>query len=134
VQKGILTYPAYIENATKNFTSKGARVVVASPTPDNPWESGSYEYEANRFTAYAKDAASGFAHAKFADHGQLVANEFQKLGASEVDRFYPNDHTHTSPKGADIVAQAFVRGVLCSESFLKRHVLNGTESVIGSCL
>jgi len=134
VQTDILTYPAYIENATKNFTSRGARVVIASPTPDNPWETGTFEYTANRFTTYANASAAGFAHAKFVDHGQLVANEFETLGDTEVNGFYPIDHTHTSPAGADIVAKAFVRGVVCSQSFLKNHVKNETSSIQGSCL
>ncbi|KAK3111067.1 hypothetical protein LTR53_014043 [Teratosphaeriaceae sp. CCFEE 6253] len=134
VQQGILTFPAYLTAATRNFTARGARVVLASATPNNPWESGTFVYGASRFTTYANQSAQGFAHAKFVDHGQLVADEFQKLGASAVDEFYPNDHTHPSPEGSDIVAQAFVRGVVCSESFLKRHVKNETSGIIGACL
>ena len=134
VQQGILTYPAYLEAATKNFTSLGARVVLSSPTPDNPWESGSFTYSSSRFTTYTNATASKFANAKFVDHGPLVANEFKLLGASTVDAFYPTDHTHTSPKGADIVAQTFVRGLLCSESLLKGYVKNSTSGVIGSCV
>ena len=134
VQSNILTYPAYITAATKNFTSLGARVILAGPTPNNPWETGTFTYSTSRFATYANQSASGFAHAKFVDHGQLVANEFKKLGASAVDAFFPNDHTHTSPKGADVVAQAFVRGVLCSKSLLRNHVKNATSSVIGSCV
>ena len=134
VQKDILTFPAYITAAVKNYTSLGARVVVSSQTPDNPWETGTFVYSPNRFTTYANQSAQGFAHAKFVDHGQLVANEFEKLGETEVDSFYPNDHTHTAPKGSDIVAQTFVRGVVCSQSFLKRHVKNETSSIIGACL
>ncbi|KAK4539270.1 hypothetical protein LTR36_000849 [Oleoguttula mirabilis] len=134
IQHGILTYPAYLIAATQNFTSRGARVIIASPTPDNPWETGSFVYEASRFTAYANASAAGFAHAKFVDHGQLVGDEFRKLGGSVVEGFYPNDHTHTSPAGAAIVAQTFVRGVVCSDSFLKRHVKNETSAIVGSCL
>lgn len=32
----VLTYPAYITNAGKLFAAKGAKVVVSSPTPNNP--------------------------------------------------------------------------------------------------
>ncbi|KAK5133426.1 hypothetical protein LTR08_007765 [Meristemomyces frigidus] len=134
IQQGILTYPAYLINAARKFTSLGARVIIASPTPDNPWETGTFVYAANRFTTYANASASGFAHAKFVDHGQLVANEFQKLGASAVDAFYPIDHTHTSPDGAALVAQTFIRGVSCSESLLRNHVKNQTSGVVGTCL
>ena len=134
VQKGILTYPAYITNATKQFTSKGARVIISSPTPNNPWETGTFTYSSSRFTNYGNDSANGFAHAKFVDHGQFMANEYQALGADAVDAFYPNDHTHTAPAGAAVAAQTFVRGVVCSKSFLAKHVKNATESIVGECL
>ena len=134
LQKGILTYPAYLRNATEKLTKLGARVVIASPTPDNPWETGKFAYGSPRFTTYGNATASRFANAKFVDHGMFTANAFQKLGASAVDQFYPNDHTHTAPEGAAVVAQAFVRGVACSTSLLAGHVKNATKSIAGSCL
>lgn len=134
LQKGILTYPAYLKNATEKFTKLGARVVIASPTPNNPWEGGKFAYSSSRFTDYGNATAAPFAHAKFVDHGMFTANAFDKLGASAVEKFYPNDHTHTAPEGAAVVAQAFVRGVVCSKSLLKDHVRNKTESIAGSCL
>ena len=39
-----------------------------------------------------------------------------------MNTFYPLDHTHTSVAGANEVAQAFVRGLLCGSSSLKNHV------------
>jgi len=134
VQKGILTFPAYITNAVKSFTGAGATVVVSSQTPDNPYMSGAFEYAPNRFTTYANQSVASSAHAKFVDHGQLVANAFEKLGKTQVDGFYPKDHTHTSPEGADVVAKAFVRGLVCSQSTLKSHVKNATSSIQGGCL
>lgn len=134
MQQGILTYPAYLENATRNLTSRGATVIISSPTPNNPWETGSFVYTPNRFTTYSHDSAAEFEEATFVDHGQLLANAYEELGAAEVDSFYPIDHTHTSPEGADVAAQTFVRGLLCSESDLKGYVVNSTDSVIGNCL
>ena len=134
VQKGILTYPAYLHNATDRFTKLGAGVIIASPTPDNPWEGGKFAYGPNRFTTYGNSTASAFRQAKFVDHGTFVANAFEKLGLTEVMAFYPKDHTHTSPMGADVVAQAFVKGVACSSSLLKSYVKNATSTLGGSCL
>ncbi|KAI7278656.1 hypothetical protein KC345_g5841 [Hortaea werneckii] len=134
VESGILTYVAYLENAARKFTDLGAYVIVSSPTPNNPWETGTFAYAPNRFTGYSEMVANEFENAIFIDHGQLVANEFERLGASTVDTYFPNDHTHTSPEGADVVAQAFVRGLLCSDGQLAQYVINSTSSVIGSCL
>lgn len=44
------------------------------------------------------------------------------LGETLVTTWYPLDHTHTAPTAANIVAEAFVRGLLCGTSSLKSKV------------
>ncbi|KAF2757111.1 secreted rhamnogalacturonan acetylesteras-like protein [Pseudovirgaria hyperparasitica] len=131
----VLTYPAYLQNAAKLLISKGAKVIISSPTPNNPWESGSFSYSASRFTTYSKAAASA-TKSSFVDHGQYTANIWQSQGKSVVDAFFPNDHTHTSGPGADTVAKAFVKGVACvgSANPLAAYVKNSTASIPGSCI
>ena len=46
------------------------------------------------------------------------------LGKETVDEFHPNDHTHTSPTGADVVSKAFVKCVVCRNILLKNYVKN----------
>ena len=58
----------------------------------------------------------------YVDHNAFVAQAYNKLGETTVDTFYPKDHTHTSPTGANVVAEAFVRGLLCGSSSLKIDV------------
>lgn len=132
----VLTYPKYLTNAGQALVAKGAKVIVSSPTPNNPWEGGSFVYTPNRFTGYARTVAERIGpNAFFVDHGQYTANIFQSLGKAKVDSFFPNDHTHTSPEGADVVHKAFVKGVLCAGgSFLAGHLKNTTGSVQGSCI
>lgn len=132
----VLTYPAYLVNAGRAMVAKGAKVIISSPTPNNPWESGSFSYNGNRFTTYSRDAASKIGpNAMFVDHGTYTANIFHTLGKSRVDAMFPNDHTHTSPAGADVVAGAFVKGILCAGGgFLNGFVKNSTSSVAGSCV
>lgn len=38
------------------------------------------------------------------------------------NRYFPSDHTHTSPAGADMVAQAFAQAIATAE--------NGTTSLV----
>jgi rhamnogalacturonan acetylesterase len=117
------------------MTAKGAHVVVASPTPDNPWETGTFSYSAPRFTAYGKSVVTSLGSlAAFVDHGQYVANEFKALGATAVDAFYPVDHTHTSPAGANVVAGQFMKGLMCGGSALSAYSKNSTSSITGSCI
>ncbi|KAF2735012.1 secreted rhamnogalacturonan acetylesteras-like protein [Polyplosphaeria fusca] len=133
----VLTYPAYLFNAGKALIGKGAKVIISSPTPNNPWEGGSFSYGASRFTTYCKDVVAklGAENAMFVDHGQYTANIFKTYGKAKVDAMFPNDHTHTGPTGADAVSKAFVKGVLCAGGgFLDGMVKNTTASVEGACI
>lgn len=69
------------------------------------------------------------------DHGQYVANEFISLGAAVVDSYYPIDHTHTSPVGANVVAAAFMKGLMCAGNPLGvGHSRNATGGIVGACI
>ncbi|PIL35205.1 hypothetical protein GSI_02995 [Ganoderma sinense ZZ0214-1] len=129
----VYTFVFYEVEAGKALQAKGANVIMSSQTPDNPWETGTFVYEPTRFVGYAKTAADAIG-ASYVDHGQYVADRFEALGATAVDAFYPNDHTHTSPEGADVVSAAFVKSVLCANDGLAAHVKNATSSVPGSCV
>lgn len=131
----VQTYVTYLTNAAKSMIAKGAHVIISSPTPDNPCESGECSYTPSRFTAYCKDVvANAGSESAFVDHGQYLANEFIALGATIVDSYYPNDHTHTSPAGANVAAAQFVKGLLCGKSPLAAYVKNTTASIAGSCI
>ncbi|OBT72619.1 hypothetical protein VF21_08375 [Pseudogymnoascus sp. 05NY08] len=127
----VYTYVFYLLQAGKLMTAKGAHVVIASPTPNNLWETGTWSYTAPRFTAYGRSVVTSLGSlAAFVDHGLYVANEYKALGATAVNAFYPIDHTHTSPAGAESVAGQFVKGLKCGGSALSVYV---TASVSGSC-
>lgn len=133
VGETVLSFNAYIENAGKAIQAKGANVIVSSQTPNNPYETGTYTYSPSRFVQYAKDSAAGIG-ATYVDHGAYVADFYKRLGSSTATAFFPNDHTHTTPAGANYVAAAFVKGVLCGDSTFKQYVKNSTSSVYGACL
>lgn len=129
----VYTFVFYEVQAGKAIQAKGGNVIFSSQTPNNPWEGGSFTYTPSRFVGYARTAARAIG-AAYVDHGQYVANEFQALGLSTVTSFYPNDHTHTSPEGANVVAAAFVKSVLCANDALAPFIKNSTSSIPGSCI
>jgi len=122
-------------NAAKLMLSKGAKVIISSQTPNNPWESGTFSYAPTRFVTYAKAVvqALGNPNVVFVDHGQYVANEYQSLGKVTVDAF-SNDHTHMSPAGATVVEKAFMKGLMCGASALSAYSKNSTASIEGNCV
>ncbi|EAW09975.1 rhamnogalacturonan acetylesterase RgaE [Aspergillus clavatus NRRL 1] len=131
VTETVLTFPKYLENAARMFQAKGAKVLIASQTPNNPWETGSFAYAPSRFVGYAQLAAR-VAGVDYVDHGAYVADILKSLGLQTVDSYFPNDHTHTSAKGAQVVANAFLKAVACSSVALK-DILKTTDFQ-GKCL
>jgi len=134
----IQTYPTYLIEASQMFLSKGAQVVLSSPTPDNPWETGTFTYAPDRFTFFswlsATELGGTDAGVYFVPHGQYTAQAMENLGAAVVNANYPVDHTHTSPFLASVVAQAFVLGLKCGTSGLMDFVVNATARIEGSTL
>lgn len=119
----VYTFVFYYIQAAQLMLAKGATVILSSQTPNNQWETGSFEGAPSRFVGYAKTATDslGSADVAFVDHFQAVSNMYLKLGADAVNALYPNDHTHTSPEGADLAAQAFVQAIY--------QEMNGTTSL-----
>jgi rhamnogalacturonan acetylesterase len=133
VEETVLTFPAYLENASATFLELGANVLISSQTPNNPWESGSFVYEPSRFVDYAALAAET-AGVEYVDHGAYTAAIFEELGYDATYALYPIDHTHTNDEGASVVANAFFKAVLCSGVTLADVVTASEESLPGSCL
>ncbi|KAF1841921.1 carbohydrate esterase family 12 protein [Cucurbitaria berberidis CBS 394.84] len=133
----VRTYPYYLTEAGKAIIAKGAKVIISSQTPNNPWESGSFVYGGGRFVTYAKDVAKALgANAFYVDHGAYTAAIFKSLGKAKTDAlFISGDHTHTNAAGADVVAKAYVKGLQCAGgSFLKGSVKNATATIPGACI
>ncbi|TDL21505.1 SGNH hydrolase [Rickenella mellea] len=124
------TYNYYIQNAVTKFASLGVKTVVSSPTPIN----GSFASGAgDRFVGDASLAASRTG-ADYVDHFDYVIEFYKALGQAKVSTFYPHDHTHTSPAGATVVAQAFVKGLNCGKSALKSSLTSAAKSLPNGCM
>lgn len=49
VNETIYTFPEYMIMASQLYLAGGARVVLSTATPDNPWETGTFSWVPNRF-------------------------------------------------------------------------------------
>jgi rhamnogalacturonan acetylesterase len=65
----------------------------------------------------------------YVDHFAAVAKMYKKLGDGATNALYPKDHTHTSPEGADLSANAFAQAVSEGENPLKELVRPDIELV-----
>ncbi|KAG9034660.1 hypothetical protein FS837_002156 [Tulasnella sp. UAMH 9824] len=118
----VYTFVKYLYDAVNTFKSKGCTVIVSSTTPSNPYDVGT---AAPRFVGYAKTVAS-LTGAYYIDHFSYLIKYYTSIGETATTAlFVTGDHTHTTAAGAEIVAQAFLRGVLCASSNpLKSYITN----------
>ncbi|KAH0591042.1 hypothetical protein H2248_001151 [Termitomyces sp. 'cryptogamus'] len=128
----IHTFTYYLQNAITALQAKGAIPIVSSQTPDNIWN-GNVIAAGPRFVGYAQLVGQRTS-AAYVDHYDYVAQAYNAYGQTTVTTWYPLDHTHTSPTGANVVAQAFIRGLLCGNSVLKSKVNAAGQTVPNDCL
>jgi len=131
----IHTFNYYIDNAVNSLKAKGAIPIISSQTPDNGWTGNTLGSPPPRFVGYAQIASTQTA-ATYVDHYDYVATQYESIGETTVNTYYPIDHTHTSPTGANVVAQAFVRGLACGKSALSQKINSAGKSVplAGKCI
>ncbi|KAI0878144.1 carbohydrate esterase family 12 protein [Hypoxylon argillaceum] len=118
----VYTFVFYVIQAARLMLAKGATVVLSSQTPNNLWETGVFVNAPPRFVGYQLTAQKALgAGVYFVDHYQAASDLYYKLGNAATNALYPNDHTHTSPQGANLTAEAFTQAI--------HTQLNGTTSL-----
>ena len=120
-----------MQNAVNAIKAKGAIPIVASQTPRNGWTNGAISTPGPRFVGYAQLVGQRTG-VTYINHWGYVASAYNRLGQSQVNGFYPQDVVHTNAAGANVVAQAFVRGILCSSNALKSKVNGAGNGVPGT--
>ncbi|KAF5711396.1 rhamnogalacturonan acetylesterase [Fusarium globosum] len=123
----VYTFVFYVSQAAKALVAKGATVILSSQTPNNQWETGTFQPAAPRFVGYVPTAAKALnsPSVTYVDHFAAVTKMYQKLGNTKVNSLYPKDHTHTSPEAADLIAKAFVQAIdeeLNGKTSLKSYI------------
>ncbi|KAJ9150412.1 Rhamnogalacturonan acetylesterase [Pleurostoma richardsiae] len=134
----VQTYVTYLLNATATFLSLGTRVIISSPTPNNPYEFGNYSWAPSIYEYYswyvAEKAGGPSKGVYYVNHGDYGAQALRLMGKDVADANYPMDHTHTAPWLADVFARAFVLGLKCGTAPLQGCVVNATSRIEGALL
>ena len=104
------SYGWYIRKFIKDAKAKGAIPIVLSMIPRNEFKEGKVDRADKDYGLWAKQAAEQEG-AYFIDLNSITADKYDKLGPEETKKFFPGDHTHTNPAGADVNAQSVVEGL-----------------------
>jgi len=104
------TFGWYMRKFIADTKAKDAVPIVLSPTVRNIWTNGKVERGPGEYSRWAGEVAQSRA-AAFLDVTYIIANRYEKMGQEMVQEFFPEDHTHTTPGGADLNAAAVVSGL-----------------------
>ncbi|MCU1257611.1 MAG: lipolytic protein family [Bryobacterales bacterium] len=109
------TYGWYMTRFITDTKAKGATPVVLSLTVRNIWTNGKVERGSGQFNKWAAEVAES-QHVPFVDVTRIIADRYEQMGEDKTKAFFPGDHTHTNPAGADFNAAAVVAGLRAIEN------------------
>ncbi|OBR15187.1 GDSL-like Lipase/Acylhydrolase [Colletotrichum higginsianum IMI 349063] len=138
----VQTYTTYLRNASSIFLSLGARVVISTSTPINPYSTGTFSWAPTIYSWYSWHVVESLggpaAGIYYVPHGNYSAQALEVQGPAAVVEGFPMDPVHMSPRLADSFAGAFVLGLKCGTSPLQQYVVNATSRLegdrLGTCL
>jgi lysophospholipase L1-like esterase len=106
-QETVYTFGWYMRKFIAETKAKGATPIVLSLTVRNIWKDGAVERGSGEFSKWSGEIARAQGVA-FLDVTNAIADVYEKLGQEKVKEFFPEDHTHTTPEGADLNASLVV--------------------------
>ena len=104
------TYGWCMRKMVGEVKAKGATPLVLSLTVRNLWQDGKVERNNGPWRGFSAEI-SKTEGVEFIDLTRIIADQYQKLGEVTVKAFFPKDHTHTGPVGADLNASLVVAGL-----------------------
>lgn len=104
------TYGWYLKKFVTEAQAKGATVLVASMIPRNDWKDGKVLRASGDYGKWAAEVVQQTS-AYFIDLNAISADKYDQWGPEKVKAFFPDEHTHTSPEGAQINAASVAEGI-----------------------
>jgi lysophospholipase L1-like esterase len=104
IKEVVHTYGWYMRKYVKEAKAKGAIPIVCSLIPRNGWKDGKVNRSSDSWALWAKQVAEQEG-AFYIPLNDLVADEYDKMGAEKVKLFFPADNTHTNLDGAKLNAE-----------------------------
>ncbi len=103
----VYTFGHYMRQFIAETKTKGATPIVLSLTVRNIWKDGAVERGPGKYSQWSAELAKT-AGVQFLDVNNAIAERYEKMGAEKVAELFPEDHTHTSPAGAELVSSLVV--------------------------
>ena len=99
----VYTFGHYMRQMIGDTKAAGANPIVLSLTVRNIWKDGKVERGNGRYSQWSAELARS-AGVPFLDVTNAIADQYDNMGEAKVKEWFPEDHTHTSPEGAEFNA------------------------------
>jgi lysophospholipase L1-like esterase len=106
----VFTYGHYLRTFVEEARKKGATPIVCSLVPRKIWKDGKIQRDKANYAGWASQVASAEG-APFVDLNEIIAGRYEELGQPKVEPLFGDEHTHTSPAGAQVNAACVVAGL-----------------------
>jgi lysophospholipase L1-like esterase len=103
----VFTFGHYMRKMIADTRAAGANPIVLSLTVRNIWKDGKVERGSGQFSLWSAQIAKAEG-VPFLDVTNAIADQYEKMGEAKVKEWFPEDHTHTSPEGAELNASMVV--------------------------
>jgi len=124
------TFGWYMRKYGSDAKAKGATAIFCSMVPHKDWQDGKIvRKESETFVKWTANAAKA-SGAAFIDLNEIVALDFERLGADKVEPLFGDKRTHSTPAGALFNAEAVIAGIMS----LKRPKLRKYLSPAGRAI
>ncbi|MBS1855553.1 MAG: rhamnogalacturonan acetylesterase [Acidobacteria bacterium] len=106
----VYTFGHYLRQMIAETKAAGGHPVVLSLTVRNIWKDGKVERGSGEFSAWSAAVAKAEG-VPFLDVMNAIADQYDRMGEAAVRPWFPQDHTHTSPEGAEFNARMVVAAI-----------------------
>jgi lysophospholipase L1-like esterase len=111
----VYTFGHYMRQMIAETKAAGASPMVLGLTVRNIWKDGKVERGNGRYSQWSAEIAKA-AGVPFLDVTNAIADQYDAMGEVKVKEWFPEDHTHTSPEGADFNASMVVAALKGAKS------------------
>jgi lysophospholipase L1-like esterase len=117
----IHTFGWYLRKMIDDTKAKGVHPILLTPTIRNIWTAGPEDGMGGKehierdmgYSDWVRQVAAQ-EQIPVLELGDVEADKLEALGPEKTAALFPKDHTHTSPEGADLVAQCVATAIRTS--------------------
>jgi lysophospholipase L1-like esterase len=106
------SYGWYLRKYIADARAKGATPVICSPVPRKIWKDGplSKRIVRDQYSRWAEEVAKA-EKAGFIALNEIIARQYDAMGAEKVEPLFADEHTHQTLAGAELNAIAVISGL-----------------------